>query len=103
MIIRKEIDFNKPLTEKQKQMLEALKDRPVTPDEDCPELTDEQLSQLRRISEINREQRCKQTVTIRLSPQALEKARSLGKGYTSILSRILENALNDIDTIRHNL
>ncbi|WP_406547087.1 hypothetical protein [Succinimonas sp.] len=24
-------------------MLEALKDRPVVPDEDCPELTDEQL------------------------------------------------------------
>lgn len=104
MIIRKEIDFNAPLSEKQKQMLEELEKRPVTPDEDCPELTSEQMA---RLAEAARERRQrlqnKQTVSIRLSPQALEKARSLGKGYTSILSRILENALNDINTIRHNL
>lgn len=50
MIIRKEIDFNQPLTPEQKQMLEALKDRPVQPDEDCPELTDEQLHQMVRAS-----------------------------------------------------
>ena len=37
MIIRKEIDMKKPLTDEQKQMLEALKTRPVTPDEDCPD------------------------------------------------------------------
>lgn len=103
MIIRKNIDFNEPLTDKQIKMLEALETRVPEPDEDCPELTDEQLSQCRRISKANREKRCKQTVTIRLSPQALAKARSLGKGYTSVLSRILENALNDIDTIHHNL
>lgn len=49
------------------------------------------------------QERKKQTVTLRLSPQALEKAKSLGKGYTSVLSRILENALNDIELIKQNL
>lgn len=34
MIIRKEIDLSKPLTNAQKEMLQALKNRPVTPDED---------------------------------------------------------------------
>ena len=52
MIIRKEIDFNKPLTEKQKEMLEALKTRPVTPDEDCPELTDEQIAKYLLLKEM---------------------------------------------------
>ena len=89
MIIRKEIDLNKPLTEEQKKMLENLKTRPVQPDEDCPEL--------------RREERKKQTVTIRLSPQALRTAKSLGKGYTSVLSRILESALSDTDVIKHYL
>lgn len=103
MTIRKEIDFNQPLTEEQKKKLEALETRPVVPDDDCPELTAEQLSQFKRISAEKREERCKQTVTIRLSPQALAKAKSLGKGYTSVLSRILENALNDNDIIKHNL
>lgn len=50
MIIRKDIDFNKELTEEQKKMLEALKDRPIEFDEDCPELTKEELSQFKRVS-----------------------------------------------------
>lgn len=103
MTIRKEIDINAPLTNEQSRMLEALKDRPIEFDEDCPELTSEQLAQFRRVAEERRAERCKQTVSIRLSPQALATAKSLGKGYTSILSRILENALKDIDTIRNNL
>jgi len=100
MTIRKEIDFNKPLTREQIKMLEALEKRQVVPDEDCPELTDEQLSEFRRISVMKKEERRKQTVTIRLSPQALAKAKSLGKGYTSILARILEKALEDNEMIR---
>lgn len=103
MTIRKEIDLNKPLTAEQKQMLEALKTRTVLPDEDCPELTAEQLSQLVRVSEMRRDERRKQTVTLRISPQALRTAKSLGKGYTSVLSRILESALTDTELIKHYL
>lgn len=103
MIIRKKIDLNAPLTAEQKQMLEALKDRPIEFDEDCPELTDEQLRQFRRISDERQEERRKQSVTLRLSPQAIRTAKSLGKGYTSVLSRILETALADSETIKHYL
>lgn len=103
MIIRKEIDMNEPLTAEQRKMLDALAARPAVPDEDCPELTAEQLAQFKAISAANRASRCKQTVTLRLSPQALKKAKSLGKGYTSVLSRILENALNNPDSIQHYL
>ncbi|MBQ2680266.1 MAG: BrnA antitoxin family protein [Firmicutes bacterium] len=103
MIVQKDIDFSKGLTLEQLEMLEKLKDFPDEPDEDFPELTDEQLAQMRRAAEINREERRKQTVTLRLSPQALRKAKSLGKGYTSVLSRILENALMDNEIIKKNL
>ena len=103
MDIRKEIDINAPLTDEQKKMLEKAHTMPAVFDDDSPELSDEQLMEFRRISDINRKERRKQTVTIRLSPQALKKAKSLGKGYTSILSRILENALNDNDLIKKSL
>ena len=103
MTIRKEIDPKAPLTDFQRQMLDALKDRPVQPDEDCPELTAEQLAQMIRVSEQRREERKKQTVTLQLSPKALQTAKSLGKGYTSVLSRILENALTDAEFIKHFL
>lgn len=43
MLVKHKLDFSVPLTKEQIEMLEALKDRPVVPDEDCPELTDEQL------------------------------------------------------------
>jgi hypothetical protein len=55
MTIRKEIDLEQPLTAEQKQMLEALKARPVQPDQDCPELTAEQLHQLVNVSEMRRD------------------------------------------------
>lgn len=103
MIVRKEIDPAQPLTPSQVEMLHNLESRPISPDEDCPELTLEQLAQFRRISAANREERCKQTVTLRLSPQALRRAKSLGKGYTSVLSRILESALEDPDIVRQHL
>ena len=103
MIVRKEIDPTQSLTPSQIEMLHDLESRPISPDEDCPELTMEQLTQFRRISAANREERCKQTVTLRLSPQALRRAKALGKGYTSVLSRILESALENPDIIRHHL
>ena len=33
-------------------------------------------------------------MSLRLSAKSLRKAKSLGKGYTAVLSRILEDALN---------
>ncbi|MBR5181376.1 MAG: hypothetical protein IKW88_03900 [Clostridiales bacterium] len=51
MIIRKEIDFTKPLTKEQEKMLDVLETRPIEFDDDCPELTEEQLSEFRRVSE----------------------------------------------------
>ena len=103
MIVRKEIDLTQPLTPSQVEMLHNLESKPISPDEDCPELTMDQLAQFRRISAENREERCKQTVTLRLSPQTLRRAKSLGKGYTSVLSRILESALENPDIVRHYL
>ncbi len=43
-MIQREIDIKKPLTKKQKDMLKALEERPLTPDETCRELTAEEMS-----------------------------------------------------------
>lgn len=103
MAIRKEIDFDKGLTPEQMKMLEEMEAAPIEFDEDCPELTEEQLKTFKRVLAENRIDRNKQTVTIRLSPKALRTARSLGKGYTSVLSRILESALSDGEVLKHYL
>lgn len=71
MITKKNIDIYAPLTEGQKTMLEKSAADPIVFDEDCPELTAEELSEFKRVSDVRREERRKQTVTIRLSHQAL--------------------------------
>lgn len=103
MIVRTTLEERGTITQEEIEMLEKASKMPIVFDEDSPELTREELKGFRRVSEENRQERNKQTVTLRLSPQALRKARSLGKGYTSVLSRILEGALSDNDVIRHYL
>lgn len=44
------IDVTKKPTKQQQQMLKDAASRPITFDEDCPELTDSQLKQFRRMS-----------------------------------------------------
>ncbi|MCM1024496.1 MAG: BrnA antitoxin family protein [Prevotella sp.] len=104
MTIYKDIDFSKGLTEEQLAMLREVEASPAVPDEDCPEVTEEQLAKFAVAARERRQKlQNKQTVAIRLSPQALQKAKSLGKGYTAVLSRILEAALADNETIKHYL
>ena len=97
------VNLDKPLTKKQIKMLEKMENRPIVYDEDCPELTEEQLKLFKEAADLKREERLKQTVSLRLSPQAMKKAKSLGKGYTSVLSRILEAALSDNEVIKKYL
>lgn len=104
MKVYKDIDFNRGLTLSQIEMLKNVDNSPAVPDEDCPELSDEQIIKLAEIARTKRHQeQTKQTVAIRLSPQALTKAKSLGKGYTTVLSRILETALADNEIIKQYL
>ena len=49
MIVTYELKPGTPLTPEQIKRLDALKDRPIVFDEDCPEMTEEQLRQFKRV------------------------------------------------------
>jgi len=99
----KNIDVTKDPSREQIEMLSKAAILPVHADAEYPEFSEAELLQFKRISDEQKINRQKQTVTLRLSPQALRKAKSLGKGYTSVLSRILEKALDNPDIIKHSL
>lgn len=101
--VKHTIDVSAPITPEQREMLMKLKDSEPVPDDDSPEYTAEEIIRLREIAAEKRAGRQKQTVTLRISPQALNKAKSLGNGYTSVLSRILEAALSDTETLKRYL
>lgn len=95
MAIKKYVlDPDQELTNEQILMIREPAKHPVVTD-DNPELTDEQLALMRRVHESRRAERRRQNVTLRLTPQAIQKAKALGKGYSGILSRIVESILND--------
>ena len=86
------------------QLLEVQKaaQKPIVFDEDSPAFTEEQLAQFKRLmkyAEYYKKENRKQNVTLRLRPETIKKAKSLGKGYTSILAAIIENALNNPEEI----
>lgn len=85
------------LTKEEMIDLEAAANNPIIYDENNPEMTEEMLMQFKRM---NKEERVKQTISLRLSPSTLRKAKSLGKGYTSVLSRLLDLAINDEEMLK---
>ncbi len=86
-------------TKRQIKEIEALKNIEPNPDEENPELSYEDMERFRLAAIERRKERQKQVLTLRVSAETMRKAKSLGKGYTGILSRLLEMALNDPDMI----
>lgn len=103
MLVTKDINVKDLPSKEQMDMLSKLETSENVYDDECPELSADQLAEFHRISADRRAERRKQSVTLRLSPKALNKAKSLGKGYTSVLSRILESALEDNELIEKYL
>lgn len=103
MIVTYETDGPIELTEEQIKRLDEASKASIKYDLDCPPLTSLQLKHMKRASEINHEKRKRVTITLRLPKSTVDKAKSLGKGYTSVLARILEATLNDNETLEKYL
>jgi hypothetical protein len=52
-LVRVNIDITQPLTAEHVKMLQMAEKMPIVCDEDCPELTDEQLAKFRRAADDN--------------------------------------------------
>ena len=90
-------ELSPELTEEEVRELEAAELRSPVYDEESPEMTMEQLQEFNRM---NHENRTKPTISLRLSPVTLKKARQYGKGYTGFLSRLLDAAINDEELVK---
>ncbi len=97
MVKMKLSDLNAELTEEElRELDEAEKKEPIF-DDDSPLMMKEQLMQFKRI---NHENRTKPTISLRISPSTLKKAKQYGKGYTGLLSRLLDAAIDDEELVR---
>ncbi len=90
-------------TEKQIEEIREAAKRPIVFDEDCPEYTEEEYREMFLAAQAKRAERVKPTISLRISPETLAIARSIGKGYTGFLSRLLDNAIRDPEMVRKSL
>lgn len=89
---------DKPTQKQLDEVANAAKFKPDT--SDIPEISDEVLMQIAQNAKSLRALNTKEVVSLRLSKKTVIKARSLGKGYTSILSQILDNVLNNEELLK---
>ena len=57
LIVRVNVDFSKGLTDEQIEMLKEMEASPAVPDEDCPELTHEQIAKFADVASKRRQSR----------------------------------------------
>ena len=102
-IVRTIIRTGQQPTEAQIREIELAASRPISPDEDAPELTLEQYAEMAALAKARRNKQAKPVVALRISLDTLEKAKATGKGYTGFLSRLLDNAINDPQLVARSL
>ena len=80
--------------------LEQAEQKPIVFDDDCPEMT---VAQLLEFKPFRQKKQPKQTVSLRLSSSTLDLAKRYGNGYTTFLSRLLDEAIKDEALVRRCL
>ena len=89
---------NVPLQNQAQQQL-----RDSSEEQRSSQLTKEEYAKLAEIARQKRSEQKKVVVSIRISPDTLEKAKATGKGYTGFLSRLLDNAIDDPQMVEKSL
>jgi len=77
-----------------KAVKEARKAPPVY-DPDCPPSTPEALKEFAQLAAERNRRKKKRSITIRVTPDVLESYKTMGSGYTGIMSDVLQYAVNN--------
>ena len=99
-IVHYHLEPDAKLTREMKRELKEAAKKPIVYDEDCPELTEEELAEFARIAKQQRAERKKKVIALRVNSSTLEKAKKLGKGYTAILSRMIDLCIDDKELLQ---
>lgn len=91
------------LSEEGKKRIEEATKRPIVYDEDCPEYSYEELVAMAKKAKEKRAQEKKIPVALRMTPETLRRAKTVGKGYTGFLSRLLDLAIMDKEMVQKAL
>jgi len=92
----------KPPKDVIKQVRKAVKEArkaPLVYDPDCPPSSPEALKEFAHLAAERNRRKKKQSVTIRVTPDILERYKTMGNGYTGIMADVLKYAVNNPDIL----
>jgi len=84
----------KPPKEVVRRLRQAAK-RPINYTKDAPRSSPEALKEFARLAAERNRRKKKKTITIRITPDVLESYKTMGNGYTGIMSDVLQYAVNN--------
>ena len=73
--------------------------KPIRYTEDCPPSSPEALKEFAQLAAERNRRKKKQTITIRIAPDVLESYKTMGSGYTGIMSDVLQYAVKNPSVI----
>ncbi|MCI8737092.1 MAG: hypothetical protein HFI11_08955 [Lachnospiraceae bacterium] len=92
-MVKFELNENAVLSEREKELLEEAKKKPVVYDEDSPRLTDDME---RAFMAAKEEKSCHgEPLTLYVSPETIRKVKSMGTDYMAILGKLLDKAVKE--------
>ena len=68
---------------------------PINYTADCPKASPEALKEFAHLAAERNRRKKKKTVTIRITPDVLDMYKTMGSGYTGIMSDVLQYAVNN--------
>jgi len=79
--------------------LKAAARKPIRYTENCPPSSPEALKEFAQLAAERNRRKKKQTITIRIAPDVLESYKTMGSGYTGIMSDVLQYAVKNPSVI----
>ena len=89
-IIKSQLKIGQKIPKKAIETARKAAEGPITFTEDAPESTPETLKEFARARSERRKKESKQVVAVRLEPEVVDRYKSLGKGYTSVMADVLD-------------
>ena len=98
-IIRSTVRFGQKPPKEVIQEIRRVARKPIRYTEDCPPSSPEALKEFAQLAAERNRRKKKQTITIRIAPDVLESYKTMGSGYTGIMSDVLQYAVKNPSVI----
>jgi uncharacterized protein (DUF4415 family) len=98
-IIRSKVKVGEKPPKEVVKRLKAAARKPINYTEDAPRSSPEALKEFAQLAAERNRRKKKQTITIRIAPDVLESYKTMGNGYTGIMSDVLQYAVKNPSVI----